>query len=304
VLKTIQTETLEIAIEDHGPANGKPVILIHGFPDDPRSWDSVVESLTAAGFRTLAPYLRGFGPTRFLHADTLRSGQQAALAYDLNAVIDGLKLQRPILVGYDWGARAACTVSALWPAKIAGLVSIGGYNIEDMAQDQEPAAARQEYGGWYQWYFHTVRGKAGLEKNRREICRLLWELWSPNLRSIETLFDQTARSFDNPDFVEIVIHSYRHRYGAAAGDQHLKAIEHQLAGQPKINVPTIVLHGECDGVHPPTLSEGQEKHFSAHFERRLIPTAGHLFPREAPEAVVAAVKQLSGMANESDPETV
>jgi pimeloyl-ACP methyl ester carboxylesterase len=256
VLKTIQTETLEIAVEDSGQANGKPVILLHGFPDDPRSWDSVVEPLTAVGFRTLAPYLRGFGPTRFLHAHTLRSGQQAALAYDLNGLIDGLKLEQPILVGYDWGARAACTASALWPAKIAGLVSIGGYNIEDMAQDQEPAPARREYGGWYQWYFHTERGKAGLEKNRREICRLLWELWSPNLRSIGALFDETARSFENPDFVEIVIHSYRHRYGAAAGDQSLQALEQKLAGQPKIKVPTIVLHGECDKVHPPALSEG------------------------------------------------
>jgi pimeloyl-ACP methyl ester carboxylesterase len=297
VLKTIQTETLEIAVEDRGQAHGKSVILLHGFPDDPRSWDGVVEPLTAAGFRTLAPYLRGFGPTRFLDAHTLRSGQQGALAYDLNGLIDGLKLQQPILVGYDWGARAACTVSALWPAKIAGLVSIGGYNIEDMAQDQEPASARREYGGWYQWYFHTKRGKAGLEKNRREICRLLWELWSPNLRSVEALFNETAPSFDNPDFVEIVVHSYRHRYGAAAGDQNLQAIEQKLAGQPKISVPTIVLHGEGDGVHPPALSEGQEKHFSAHFERRLIPTAGHLFPREAPDAVVSAIKKLSGLPN-------
>jgi pimeloyl-ACP methyl ester carboxylesterase len=290
--RAIRTGTLEIAYEESGSASGNPVILLHGFPDDPRSWDDVVGPLTAVGFRTIVPYLRGFGPTRFLHADTLRSGQQAALAYDLNALIDGLKLQQTILAGYDWGARAACTVAALWPAKVAGLVSIGGYNIEDIAIDRKPASARQEHKGWYQWYFHTDRGKAGLEQNRREICRLLWELWSPNWKFTDTLFEETARSFDNPDFVEIVIHSYRHRYGAAAGDPSLKAIEQQLIGQPRITVPTIVLHGECDGVHPPGLSEGQEKLFSAHYERRVIPLAGHLFPREAPEAVIGAIREL------------
>jgi pimeloyl-ACP methyl ester carboxylesterase len=297
VLKNVLTDTLEIAYEESGQTNGKPVVLLHGFPDDPRAWDSVVSTLTIDGFRTIVPYLRGFGPTRILHADTLRSGQQAALAYDLNGLIDGLKLEQPILAGYDWGARAACTTAALWPAKVAGLVSIGGYNIEAITLDREPASARQEYSGWYQWYFHTERGRAGLEKNRREICRLLWELWSPNWKFTDALFDETARSFDNPDFVEIVIHSYRHRYGAEAGDPRFEAIEGKLAGQPKIGSPTIVLHGECDGVHPPGLSEGQEKLFSAYFERRVIPTAGHLFPREAPDAVIAAIRQLVGQAH-------
>jgi pimeloyl-ACP methyl ester carboxylesterase len=291
-MRAIQTDTLEIACEESGPTDGKPVILLHGFPDDPRSWDNVVGPLVENGFRTIVPYLRGFGPTRFLHADTPRSGQQAALAYDLNGLIDGLELQQTILAGYDWGARAACTVAALWPGKVAGLVSIGGYNIEDIAIDRKPASARQEQKGWYQWYFQTERGKAGLEQNRREICRLLWELWSPNWKFTNTLFEKTARSFDNPDFVEIVIHSYRHRYGAAAGDPSLRAIEQQLIGQPRITVPAIVLHGECDGVHPPGLSEGQEKLFSAHYERRVIPLAGHLFPREAPEAVIGAIREL------------
>ena len=292
VLKTFLSDTLEIAYEESGETNGKPVVLLHGFPDDPRAWDDVVGPLTADGFRTIVPYLRGFGPTRLLRADTLRSGQQAALAYDLNKLIDGLKLEQPILAGYDWGARAACTVAALWPVKIAGLVSIGGYNIEAITHDREPAPARQEHKGWYQWYFHTERGIAGLEQNRREICRLLWELWSPNWKFTDALFEETAGSFDNPDFVEIVIHSYRHRYGAATGDPSLEAIEQQLAGQPRISLPTIVLHGESDGVHPPELSEGQEKLFSSYYERRVIPLAGHLFPREAPEAVIAAVREL------------
>jgi pimeloyl-ACP methyl ester carboxylesterase len=293
-LKTIRTDTLEIAYEENGETNGKPVVLLHGFPDDPRAWDGVIGPLTKDGFRTIVPYLRGFGPTRFLHADTLRSGQQAALAYDLNGLIEGLKLKQPILAGYDWGARAACTVAALWPAQVAGLVSIGGYNIESIIRDQVPASARQEYSGWYQWYFQTERGKAGLEQNRREICRLLWELWSPNWKFSDALFAETARSFDNPDFVEIVIHSYRHRHGAAAGDPSFEANERQLAAQPRINLPTIVLHGECDGVHPPELSERQEKLFSAHYERRVIPTAGHLFPRETPNAVIAAIRELAG----------
>jgi pimeloyl-ACP methyl ester carboxylesterase len=293
-LKTMRTETLEIAYEESGETNEKPVVLLHGFPDDPRAWDGVASSLAKDGFRTIVPYLRGFGPTRFLHADTLRSGQQAALAYDLNGLIEGLKLKQPIVAGYDWGARAACTATALWPANVAGLVSIGGYNIESITCDQMPAFARQEYSGWYQWYFQTERGKTGLEQNRREICRLLWELWSPNWKFTDALFAETAGSFDNPDFVQIVIHSYRHRYGAAAGDPGFKAIEQQLAGQPRINLPTIVLHGECDGVHPPGLSEGQEKLFSAHYERRVIPTAGHLLPREAPNAVIAAIRELAG----------
>jgi pimeloyl-ACP methyl ester carboxylesterase len=291
-LKTIRTDTLEIAYEENGPAKGQPVILLHGFPDDPRSWDDVINPLTGIGCRTIVPYLRGFGPTRFLRADSFRSGQQAALAHDLNGLIDGLNLPLPILAGFDWGARAACTAAALWPAKVGGLVSIGGYNIEDVTIDRKPASARQEYKGWYQWYFQTERGKAGFDHNRREICRLLWELWSPNWQFTDAVFNETARSFDNPDFVEIVIHSYRHRYGVVPGDPSLEAIERGLVGQPQINVPTIVLHGESDGVHPPELSEGQEELFSSYYARRAIPLAGHLFPREAPEAVVWAVVEL------------
>jgi pimeloyl-ACP methyl ester carboxylesterase len=291
-LKTIPTDTLEIAYEEAGPTDGKPVILLHGFPDDPRAWDGVLGPLIAEGFRTIVPYLRGFGPTRFLRPDTHRSGQQAALANDLGGLIDGLKLQKPILAGYDWGARAACTTAVLWPEKISGLVSIGGYNIESITQDRQPAPAHQEYKGWYQWYFQTERGKAGLAQNRRGICRLLWELWSPNWKFTDGQFDETARSFDNPDFVEIVIHSYRHRYGAATGDPSLAVIERQLSAQPRISLPTVVLHGEADGVHPPRLSEGQEMRFSARYERRLVPEAGHLFPREAPHAVIAAIRDL------------
>jgi pimeloyl-ACP methyl ester carboxylesterase len=207
-------------------------------------------------------------------------------------LIEGLKLQPPILAGFDWGARAACTTAALWPAKVAGLVSIGGYNIENLADDLKPVSARREYQAWYQWYFHTERGRAGLERNRRDICRLLWELWCPNWKFSDSDFAETARSFDNPDFPAIVIHSYRHRYGSAAGDPAFEATERRLSSHPEISVPTIVLHGGGDTIHPPEFSEAQEKKFTGYYKRRVISKAGHLFPREAPEAVVEAIRQL------------
>ncbi|MBV8330700.1 MAG: alpha/beta hydrolase [Verrucomicrobia bacterium] len=290
--KTVLVDTLEIGYEESGSNSGNPIILLHGFPDDARAWDDVVGHLVVDGFRTLVPYLRGFGPSRFHDADTMRSGQQAALAQDLNGLIDVLDLQQPILVGYDWGARAACTTAALWPAKIGGLIPIGGYNIESFTLDREPAPARCEHKAWYQWYFQTERGKVGLQRNRHDICRLLWQLWCPNWMFSDAAFDETARSFDNPDFVDVVIHSYRYRHGAAVGDPNLETIEKHLSTRPMIEVPTIVLHGEGDTIHPPEMSEAQEKFFPAHYERRVIPLAGHLFPREAPEPVVIAARDL------------
>jgi pimeloyl-ACP methyl ester carboxylesterase len=301
VSKTILTDTLEIAFEEVGDPSGGPVILLHGFPDDAKAWAAAARGLSDAGFYTVAPYLRGFGETRFRHAETPRSGQQAALATDLRDFIGALNLQQPILVGYDWGARAACTTAALWPTQIGGLVSIGGYNIEQLVDDRRPASAEDEHKAWYQWYFHTERGKLGMEQNRREICRLLWELWCPNWKFTDAEYNETAASFDNPDFVEIVIHSYRHRHGAAPGDPALEPIERQLVGRPVIEVPAIVLHGEGDGVHPPERSEGQEKLFPRYYERWLIPEAGHLFPREAPDAVIAAVQKLARVIQEQRP---
>jgi len=292
-VNAILTDTLEIAYDEAGEPGADPVVLLHGFPDDPKAWAAVSPGLSAAGFRTIAPYLRGFGATRFRRPETPRSGQQGALAQDLKDLIIGLDLHRPILVGYDWGARAACTAAALWPAQVGGLISIGGYNIEDINSDGKPASALDEYKAWYQWYFHTERGRLGMEQNRRAICRLLWELWCPHWKFAAADFAETARSFDNPDFVDIVIHSYRHRYGAAPSDPALESIERQLVGQPVIEVPTIVLHGEGDGVHPPERSAGQENRFSGYYERQLIPKAGHLFPREAPDAVIAAVQKMA-----------
>ncbi|MBL6615819.1 MAG: alpha/beta fold hydrolase, partial [Reyranella sp.] len=225
----VRTDVLDIAFEEHGPAGGPPVILLHGFPYDVRAYDEVAPPLAADGCRVLVPYLRGYGPTRFLTASTLRSGQQAALGHDLLQFMEKLGIRRAALAGYDWGGRAACIVAALKPERVRCLVSCTGYNIQNIAASGEPAAAAQEHRFWYQYYFHTERGRTGLSKNRRDICRLLWKLWSPEWSFDDATFETTAASFDNPDFVEVVIQSYRHRYGYAEGDPALNGIEADLA---------------------------------------------------------------------------
>ena len=291
-MKTVRTPTLEIAYEESGPAEGPPVVLLHGFPDDVRAYDGVAPPLAAAGWRVLVPYLRGYGPTRFLDPRTPRSGQQAALGHDLKDFLDALGIERASLAGYDWGGRAACIVAALWPERVAALVSIGGYNIQNIARSGEPAAPDREHRLWYQWYFHTERGRAGLAANRRPLCRLLWELWSPNWRFDDATYERTAASFDNPDFVEVVIQSYRHRFGLAPGDPALQPIEDRLAAQPPITVPTIVLHGACDGVSLPQSSEAHARFFTGPYQRRVVPVAGHFLPQEAPAALVEALSEL------------
>jgi len=291
-MNTVRTATLEIAYEESGPAVGPPVVLLHGFPDDVRAYDGVAPPLAAAGWRVLVPYLRGYGPTRFLDPETPRSGQQAVLGQDLKDFLDALGLERAALAGYDWGGRAACIVAALWPQRVTSLVSIGGYNIQNIARSGEPAPPDREHRLWYQWYFHTERGRAGLAANRRPLCKLLWELWSPNWRFDEATYERTAASFDNPDFVEVVIQSYRHRYGLAPGDPALQPIEDRLAAQPPITVPTIVLHGACDGVSPPQSSESHGRFFTGPYRRCVVPIAGHFLPQEAPSALVDALNEL------------
>lgn len=291
-IRRVRTSVLDVAYEESGPADGVPVILLHGFPYDPRSYDAVVPLLTAQGCRTMTPYLRGYGPTRFLSQDTMRSGEQAALGNDLKEMMDALGLKRAFLCGYDWGGRAACIVAALWPERVRALVSGGGYNVHDVAGTVKPASAEQEHRAWYQYYFHTERGRAGLTQNRREIAKLLWKLWLVGEPFNEALFDSTAPSFDNPDFVEVVIHSYRVRYGYTAGDPSLAAIEQRLAAQPPIPVPTIVLHGEADGVALPGASEGHVKYFTGPYQRRLVHRAGHALPQDSPRAVADAVLEL------------
>jgi pimeloyl-ACP methyl ester carboxylesterase len=290
---SVRTPNLDIAYLESGPARGRPVVLMHGWPSDVHDWDAVVPALATGGYRVLVPWLRGFGATRFLDGGTPRSGQQAALGADLRDFMAALDLKDALLAGYDWGGRAACVVAALWPERVRGLVSITGYNIQNISAAGQPASAAQEHRYWYQWYFQTPRGRDGLAAHRREIARLLWRMWSPNWNFEEAEFGATAASFDNPDFVDVTIQSYRHRYGNAPGDPALEAVERRLAAQPPIGVPTIVLHGECDGVTPPDHSEHAARSFTGGFERRLIPVAGHFLAREIPQAVVQAVCDLA-----------
>jgi pimeloyl-ACP methyl ester carboxylesterase len=291
-VRRVQTSTLDVAYEESGKPDGAPVVLLHGWPYDPRDYDQVVPALASAGCRIIVPYLRGFGPTRFLSADTPRSGQQAALGNDLRELMDALGIARAVLAGYDWGGRAACIVAALWPERVRGLVSGNSYNIQNIPEAMKPASPDQEHRLWYQYYFHSERGRAGLEANRRPFCRLLWTLWSPHWAFDDATFARTANSFDNPDFVAVTIHSYRHRYGYAPDDPALAAIETRLATQPVITVPTIALQGEADGVHPPQASVHHGRYFTGPFERRVLPRVGHNPPQEAPQAVADAVIAL------------
>lgn len=291
-LKHLRTSTLDIAYEENGATDGTPVFLLHGWPYDPRCYDEVVSLLVDARCRVIVPYLRGFGATRFLAADTPRSGQQAALGNDLREMMDALSIPRALLAGYDWGGRAACIVAALWPERAIGLVTGNGYNIQDIAASARPQAPDQEERFWYQYYFHTERGRAGLEQNRRALCRYIWRIWSPHWAFDDETYERSAVSFDNPDFVAVTIQSYRHRYGNAPGDRALDEIERRLAAQPTIGIPTIALQGEADGVLPSALSDDHQRYFTGRYERRLLPRIGHNPPQEAPKAFAAAVVEL------------
>ena len=291
-LLRVATPSLDIACEASGPPGGAPVILLHGFPYDPRAYDGMVPPLVAAGHRVLVPYLRGYGTTRFNDPRTLRSGQQAALGCDLRALMDALAIPAATLAGYDWGGRAACIAAALWPERVTGLVTIGGYNIQNIPAAGIPKDPETEYRHWYQYYFNTPRGQAGLTADRGALCRKLWELWSPNWRFDDATFARSAASFDNPDFVDVVIHSYRHRYGYVAGDPALEEVETRLAAQPPITVPTIAMQGNGDGVEAPGGSRGHARHFTGRYQHREVPVVGHNMPQEAPMAVVEAVLEV------------
>jgi pimeloyl-ACP methyl ester carboxylesterase len=289
---TVRTRTLEIGYEAHGNPDGTPVVLLHGFPDDARAFDDVAPALATAGCRVLVPYLRGYGPTRFLDSNEPRMAQQAAIGQDLLEFMAALRLAPAALAGYDWGGRAACISAILAPERVRALVTIGGYNVQNTVTPAPPASAKAERSYWYQWYFNTERGRQGLEQNRRDICRLLWQEWSPTWRFEPVAFERTAPSFDNPDFVAVVIHSYRHRHGNAPGDGRLDAIERRLAERPAITVPTVILHGADDTVGPAKRAEAELPQFPAGTERRVVPGVGHFMPREEPKAVVDALLKL------------
>ncbi len=292
--RTIQAGVLDIALYEAGPASGPPVFLMHGFPYDIQTYAEVAPLLVAQGCRVFVPYLRGFGPTRFLNANTPRSGEQAALGADLLALMDALKVPQAVLAGYDWGGRAACVLAALWPERCKGLVSFNSYNIQNIARAMEPDLPANEHSLWYQYYFHNARGHAGLAKDRRGICKLLWKLWSPTWKFDDATFEQSAAAFDNPDFVDVVIQSYRHRYALAAGDPAYLDIERRLAAQPAICVPAITFDGADDGVRPPAPASQHGRMFTGARAHRLVAGVGHNMPQEVPQVFADAVMELVG----------
>ncbi len=291
-LRHIDTGVLNVAYYETGPASGPPVLLMHGFPYDIHAYAEVVPLLADQGCRVIVPYLRGFGATRFLSTATPRSGEQAALGADLLALLDALAIPRAVLAGYDWGGRAACVVAALWPERCAGLVSLNSYNIQNIATSMVPDTPQNERSLWYQYYFHSERGRAGLSADRRALCHLLWKLWSPSWVFDEGAFERSAAAFDNPDFVDVVIQSYRHRFGLVAGDPALLEIERRLAVQPPITVPSITFDGVDDGVRPPAAADQHARFFTGPRSHRVIPGAGHNLPQEKPQVFADAVLEL------------
>jgi pimeloyl-ACP methyl ester carboxylesterase len=291
-LRHIDTGVLNIAYYEAGPADGPVAVLLHGFPYDIHSYVDVAPLLAAQGCRVIVPYLRGYGPTRFRDTATMRSGEQAAIGADLMALMDALSIPRAVFAGYDWGGRAACVGAALWPERCIGLVSVNSYLIQDIANALKPARAEREVPFWYQWYFQIERGRAGLAADRRGITRILWRQWSPNWAFDEACLERTSVAHDNPDYVDVVIHSYRHRYGLVDGDPRYADIQQKLAALPPITVPAITLDGEADGVAPATDGKASAAKFTGHRIHRRIARAGHNLPQEEPEAFAAAVMEL------------
>ena len=293
-VKMINSGVLNVAFLEYGPADGWPCIMGHGFPYDVHAYEQVAPILAGAGARVIVPYLRGYGPTRFLSAETPRSGEQASLGADLLAFMDNLGIESAVLGGYDWGGRAACVVSALWPERVVALVSGNSYNIQNIARSWEPAPPAEEAAYWYQYYFHSERGRRGLIKDRRAIALQLWRMWSPTWNFDDTTFERTADAFDNPDFVEVVIHSYRHRYGLVSGDPAVAHIETRLTEQPLITAPAITIDGDVDGVDTGTAHHVGK--FSGPHEHRVFEQAGHNLPQERPADWARAVLDARAMA--------
>ncbi len=293
-LRHVDAGVLTIAYYEAGPADGPAVMLLHGFPYDIHAYVDVAPMLAGEGCRVIVPYLRGYGPTRFRDSATPRSGEQAAVGADLMALMDALSITRAVFAGYDWGGRAACVGAALWPERCIGLVSVNSYLIQNIAKAMVPAKPEQEVALWYQYYFQLERGRAGLAANRREIAKILWKQWSPNWPFDEATFARTAIAHDNPDYVDVVIHSYRHRFGLADGDPHYADIQRRLAALPPITVPAITLDGAGDGVAPATDGVASAAKFTGRRVHRVIPRAGHNLPQEEPEAFAAAVMEVSG----------
>ena len=293
----IDAGALRVAYLESGDDAGWPCILLHGFPYDVHCYDAVAPILAEAGARVICPWLRGYGPTRFRDPATPRSGEQAALGCDLLAFMDALGIERALLGGYDWGGRAACIVSALWPERVDALVSGNSYNIQDIARSGEPAPPKEEAALWYQYYFHSERGRRGLASDRRAVARTLWRMWSPLWDFDEATFEQSAAAFDNEDFVEVVIHSYRHRFGLVPGDPAVGHAETRLTSQPPICVPAITIDGDADGVNFGTAHHASR--FEGPHEHRVFADAGHNLPQERPEEWAQALLDAKALGDKS-----
>jgi pimeloyl-ACP methyl ester carboxylesterase len=281
---TVATPALEIAYEEHNPQGRDTIVLLHGFPDDARTWDRVVAAPEFSGVRLLVPYLRGYGPTRFRSPETLRSGQSAALVRDAVEFLDALGIERCVLAGHDWGARASYGVAALYPERVSRIVAIAvGYGTNVPGQRMSYAQVERY---WYQWFFATSRGAETLAADRAGFCRTLWERWSPGWRFDEAEYARTAASFENPDFIEIALHSYRHRWGFVAGDPQYAQLQEQFDAVRPIEVPVLVIAGADDGATLPEATEGNEALFRGAYRRVLVDGAGHFVQRERPELVI------------------
>lgn len=293
-VKIVRTPILDVGYHESGPADGFPVLLLHGFPDDAHAYDGVAPVLAKAGYRAFAIYLRGYGPTRFLDATAPRTAQQSAIGQDVIDVADALKLQRFAVTGYDWGGRASCIAAAQHPERVRAAVLCGGYSIQNTITPGPPAPPQAVRNSWYQWYFNTEAGRLGLEKNRRALCRFMWQEWSPTWRFTDAMYEQTADAFENPDFVGCVLHSYRHRNFNAASEPRFLETETRLATRPKVEVPTIVLHGGDDGFGKPApqTTDAERAAFPKLVARRVVAGAGHFVPHEAPQAVADALLEV------------
>jgi pimeloyl-ACP methyl ester carboxylesterase len=290
----IDAGVLNVGYVDTGPVDGPAVVLLHGWPYDVESYVDVVPLLAASGYRTIVPYLRGYGTTRFRSDEAFRNGEQAALALDVIALMDALEIKHATIAGFDWGARTACIVAALWPERCRGLVSVSGYLIGSQEAGKRPLPPAAELQWWYQYYFATERGRAGYEKYRREFAKLIWRTASPKWDFDDDTFDRSAASFDNPDHVAIVIHNYRWRIGLADGEAEYAELEQRLAEGPAIAVPTITLEGDANGAPHPEPGAYAAKFSGPYSHRTIEGGVGHNLPQEAPEAFADAVLEAGG----------
>jgi pimeloyl-ACP methyl ester carboxylesterase len=293
-LRQIDAGVLNVGYVEAGPANGRAVLLLHGWPYDIHSFVDVVPLLVSKGYRVVAPYLRGYGTTRFFSRDTFRNGQPAALASDVVALLDALEIRKPILAGFDWGARTANVVGALWPERCKAMVSVSGYLIGSPEAGRKPLPPEAELQWWYQFYFATERGRAGYDAYRREFSKLIWKLASPKWRFDDATFDRSAAAFDNPDHVAIVIHNYRWRLGLAEGESTYDELEKRLAASPVITVPTITLEGDANGAPHPEPAAYEKKFSGAYANRIVTGGIGHNLPQEAPRAFAQAIVDVDG----------